>query len=292
MSKKYRYVILLFVLLIVAVTACAEPGKQEGKSDSIARGYAKPLVRESDIHPAVDVDYQAIQKIDNMILYPDIVKKSLKVAAGQCMRNKGYIYSEKYFIPENSSVRLSISPAPLSVETARKHGYFANSENERKENISFSGGEESAYYGAEESSENGCMVDALGAVFGDREIGLYYVTIINVILPYANASLDAKEIEVLNEEWHQCMVTQKNMDYLSPPLAALDADGRREKSQDIAIADAGCPEQVRYEERLTNNLNAYMTSFLNDNQALLERVAQAKKNAEANAPKLLDGSAS
>ena len=49
---------------------------------------------------------------------------------------------------------------------------------------------------------------------------------------------------------------------------------------------------MRFEERTEEILDAYMTTFLNDNQALLERVAQAKKNAEANAPKLLDGSAS
>ena len=110
------------------------------------------------------------------------------------------------------------------------------------------------------------------------------------MLPYVNAAITSDDAVAIDGEWSVCM-KDKGYDYSSPSKAIVSVVNKSE-AYEVAVADATCREQVRFEERTEELLDAYMTTFLNDNQALLERVAQAKKNAEANAPKILDGSAS
>lgn len=56
----------------------------------------------------------------------------------------------------------------------------------------------------------------------------------------------------------------------------------------MAVADASCCEKVGYEKTVKETLNKYLTSFLNDKEAVVQQLTEAKKTSEQNAPALLN----
>ena len=277
----------IFTVLCVAVmglSACSAPTVTPSLEDF------KIMQREA-VKKADNVDSQAVEKINDIIVTPELINNALQKAATQCMTSRGFQAQAQYYMPPSETVRDFVVPTQLSIQEARDNGYnTARSRVAReRENTNFMSPEEVQAY-QNPSSGDSCQKTAQVNVFGDADLTKLYFDVGKYILPYVNAAITSEDAQNLDKEWSECMAS-KGHNYPSPSAAIVDVVGKSE-AHEVAVADATCREQVRFEERTEEILDAYMTTFLNDNQALLERVAQAKKNAEANAPKLLDGSAS
>ena len=270
-----------------ALSACSVPnGVSQGSSPESFQ-----IAERESIHKADAVDSQAVEKVNDIVLPPEIVTKALQKSAGSCMVSRGHSLRDWYYMPRPESVRDIVVPVPLSVEAARDTGYISLRSirtGEREKEYAFSEAEARDYYGYENG--NSCQAEAWDKVFGDKDLSALYFQTGKYMLPYVNAAITSDDAVAIDGEWSVCM-KDKGYDYSSPSKAIVSVANKSE-AHEVAVADATCREQVRFEERTEELLDAYMTTFLNDNQALLERVAQVKKNAEANAPKILDGSAS
>ncbi|MDO5749683.1 MAG: hypothetical protein Q4P78_00570 [Rothia sp. (in: high G+C Gram-positive bacteria)] len=274
-------------VIVLALSACSAPS---GVSHD-ASPESFQIADMGSIHKADAVDHQAVEKVNDIVLPPELVTKALQKSAGSCMVSRGHVQRDWYYMPRSESVRDIVVPVPLSIEAARDTGYNSLKSmraGEREKEYAFSDAEAKDYYGYE--GGNSCQGQAWDKVFGDKELSALYFQTAKYMLPYVNAAITSEEAVAIDNEWSTCM-KDKGYDYSSPSKAIVSVANKPE-SQEVAIADATCRDQVRFEERTEEILDAYMTTFLNDNQALLERVAQAKKNAEANAPNILDGTAS
>ncbi|MDO5749681.1 MAG: hypothetical protein Q4P78_00560 [Rothia sp. (in: high G+C Gram-positive bacteria)] len=274
------------VALSVALVGCSAsvPSSTSSSSDG-------PVV------PATQVDDQAVLKVDKLVAFSDVERKAYNKAAQDCMVQHGHAPRENY--PELSlrSVRQLVIPRALSVEEARTYGYISSTEQKRGENgthsvreVELSEAEYKDFAAGSEGQDNSCQAQALTRVYGNEELWKNYMILDSYILPYVSAYLDSSSYSGINRQWSECMKS-KSYDYSSPGAAIRSATNAK-NTQELAIADTQCREGVKYEENLHEGLNAYMTTFLNENQGLMDQVAQAKKNAEANAPKILDGTVS
>ena len=68
---------------------------------------------------------------------------------------------------------------------------------------------------------------------------------------------------------------------------AYDAVHGKPAERQTAIDDATCREKINYEEKTEQILDTYMTTFLEKEQDLIERVTTSQKTAEENARKIL-----
>ena len=270
------------IALFFILSGCSQP------ADTVQQS-----VTPGSISAARDVDMHAVEKVDHLISSSEIVDKAYQKSVRECMVSRGYAVRDKYPGFEMRTVRQLVIPRALSVQEARTYGYISTKEQARREkgtrDIELSENEENALTQGIAGQEP-CRYSAMNSVYGSSDTWEPYISLDSYIQPYVNAYLNSEDYYSLNKEWSQCM-KGKSYDYPSPGAAIRSATNTK-NTQELAIADTQCRESVKYEENLQNGLNAYMTTFLNDNQALLERVAQAKKNAEANAPKILDGAAS
>ena len=268
--------IFLGVLMLI-VSSCSSVQQSKKSEQSYGDMYG--------IAPAEHVDSQAVEKMDHILLYPEVVAQALQKAARQCMVSQGFSPQDYYWMMPRFPIRSLVAPVPLTIENARAYGYenpHAGKNPISEESYSMSEQEADVYYGT-------CHQEALRKVFGTTELGEEYTDIAQQILPYVNSAADSEPAITLDQEWSLCMKDTHGVEYETPSMATHLTRNNQEQASQTALWDAECREKVKFEERTEEILDAYMTTFLNDHQPLLERIAQAKKNAEENAPKILDG---
>ena len=241
------------------------------------------------------VDPQAVQKVDQLTEYPEPLVQAWQKSLRDCMASKGYTPRPYYRMRRPNYVRNTLPPGPISVEQARERGYDAPKSQKTLEleaaerNSPMTEEEMRAYSGITfEGRPQSCQYLTEVKLFGDSELAQYLFGAEKFILPYTQNAGVSNDMGYIYTDWAQCMNTKYQLSFRTPDeifYQYRDSD----IPADLSIKDATCREQVNYEGRLNDLLNAYMTSFLEDNQALIERITQAKKNAEENAPKILDG---
>ena len=276
-----KRLVFLVCLLSLFSTACASAPKQTTPSQPKA------------IEMAQEVDSSAVNKVDNLILYPEIVKQAWQRSISRCMTEHGFPAREYYYMPYNESIRESVSPPPLSVEDVRQNRRYSLTTNTQvlEQNAHLSEQELQTLRGTNDPSESpSCMSTAMEEIFGSVELGNEYLTVNKRIFMYTSEIPGSSPMLETYKTWEQCMRDDYQMSYTSPGNILYQYRSG-DIPQDILIADASCREKVQFEEHLNHVMNGYMTTFLEQNQALMERVAQAKANAEHNASKILDGSA-
>ncbi|MDO5750559.1 MAG: hypothetical protein Q4P78_05080 [Rothia sp. (in: high G+C Gram-positive bacteria)] len=238
------------------------------------------------------VDHQAVQKVDELTDYPEALRLAWQKGLKDCMAKKGFTPQGEYYMPYNATVRSTLPPGELTIEEARQYGYSnpaAQAQKAKEQQSTITEEEIRALRGyGEENQNNSCEYIVSIKIFGDIDLADTLFTADKHLLPYAEAAGMSDELIHIYMDWAQCMKDKYQLPYKAPDEIFYTYRAA-EIPANIPVADATCREQVNYEDRVMELLNAYMTSFLEDNQALIERITQAKKNAEENAPKILDG---
>lgn len=188
---------------------------------------------------------------------------------------------------ETFPVRSLLSPQPLSVEYARNSGYPSPTPPSRyaslEGSINLTEQEVKAYYG--DNGKGGCREEAELKLYGSGTLAETQDEVTKKLLPYIRASVSNGAYSSLDDEWAHCMA-ERGYTYSSSDIA-YDAVRGKPTEQQTAIDDATCRERINYEEKTEQVLDAYMTTFLEKEQGLIEQVTTAKKTAEENARKIL-----
>ena len=242
---------------------------------------------QQNISAATNVDTQATEKVDSMISTSDNVERAYQHLASECMVSKGYPDRKTYYMVETFPVRSLLSPQPLSVEYARNSGYPSPAPPSRyaslEGSINMTEQEGKAYYG--DNGKGGCREEAELKLYGSGTLAGTREEITKKLLPYIRASVSNGAYLSLDEEWARCMA-ERGYTYSSSDIAYEAVRGTPTEQQ-TAIDDATCREKNNYEEKTGQVLDAYMITFLEKEQGLIEQVTTAKKTAEENARKIL-----
>lgn len=251
---------------------------------------------ENGIVPATQPDSQAIEKINTLFSMTPAAQQAKEVAVAQCLKSQGYTW-DLQSVSESYDIRSDFSPRPLSVEEAQERGYQTLSTNSEQNQPDIDDATWAAYMGNPENggisvdgipgtiAADGCLAQSYKAVFGSAEAGVLFESgIQNLPLPYIGAAqMDSKQ-EELNQRWSACMKDHYGIEIQTPDLASVDTSM---DSHQLAMYDAQCRQEVNYEEVTTEILNAYLTTFLTDNEGIIDQLTQAKQTAEKNAPEIL-----
>ena len=240
-----------------------------------------------NISAATAIDKQATEKVNSMISVSDSVERAYQRLASECMVSKGYPDRKTYYMLETYPVRSMLSPQPLSVEYARNSGYPSPTPPSRyaslEGSINMTEQEGKAYYG--DNGKGGCREEAELKLYGSETLAGTREEVTKKLLPYIRASVSNRAYSSLDEEWARCMA-ERGYTYSSSDIA-YDAVRGTPTEQQTAIDDATCREKINFEEKTGQVLDAYMTTFLEKEQGLIEQVTTAKKTAEENARKTL-----
>lgn len=201
--------------------------------------------------------------------------------------------------PAQYDVRSLFQPAELTLEQARANGYKSATSLRTEQNAgNLSPEEQEAFSGSVESQgitadgvpgevkEDSCVADAYKKLYGSVESGvLFEGGVQNLPLPYVNTAKSDAAMDDVDKKWSQCMQDEHQLSFPNPDNTNISEESG---SLDVAVADASCREKVGYEKTVKETLNKYLTSFLNDKEAVVQQLTEAKKTAEQNAPALLN----
>lgn len=217
-------------------------------------------------------------------------------AVVQCIQAKGLTWQER---PASQAfdIRSQMSPEPLSVEDAQQYGYQKPGPNLEQDSPPIDDAALAAYRGNPENGSvtvdgvpggiaaDGCLAQSYKEVFGSAETGVLFESgILNLPLPYINAAQADDRLVELDKKWATCMKDQHGVEIATPDLAMNDTSM---DSHQLAIYDAQCRQEVNYEKVTQEVLNAYLTTFLADQEGVIDQLTQAKQTAEKNAPAIL-----
>jgi hypothetical protein len=179
---------------------------------------------------------------------------------------------------------------PLTVADARARGYeerySAATTALEEQSRTMSEAEMQALYGTE--GKGGCMQEAARAVFGSEES---YETIrkVNVTaIHYLNNDAIFKDLGPATEKWAQCMKERFGGGYTTPVMAREQYRQNNQDTHELAINDATCREATGLDAEQRKIAIAYLSSFLEKEQGLIEQVTTSQKTAEENAQKILN----
>lgn len=257
---------------------------------------APDTTSETEIKPAAQIDHQAIEKVNTLFNMTPAAQQAKEAAVAQCIQGKGLTWPIQPANPD-FDIRSQMSPKPLSVEEAQQYGYQTPNSNPEQDASPVEDAAWNAYMGNPENGRvavdgvsggiatDGCLAQSYKEVFGSAEAGvLFEGGILNLPLPYINAAQADKRITELDKQWATCMKNEHSVEIATPDLAAIDTSM---DSHQLAVYDAQCRQEVKYEETTREVLNAYLTTFLADQQGVIDQLTQAKQTAEKNAPVIL-----
>ena len=178
---------------------------------------------------------------------------------------------------------------PLTVADARTRGYkerysLVTAELE-EQSRTMSEAEMQALNGTE--GKGGCQQEATRAVFGSEESRAIIKKVNVTAVRYLNNDAIFKDLEPAAEKWAQCMKERFGGDYTSPDMAREQYRQNNQDTHELAINDATCREATGLDAEQRKMAIAYLSSFLEKEQGLIEQVTTAKKTAEENARKIL-----
>lgn len=270
------------------VTACGSAGTETAEN-----------TEPQTIVAATTIDGQASEKVNTLFSISATAHQAQQVAVANCISEKGGTWQRATTTQEQYDIRQQFPLQSLTVEQARQHGYQAPSPVDEAQP---GGGDDAtmALYSGDPANgsvtvdgipgaiaADGCLAQSYEEVFGSAEAGvLFEGGIGNLPLPYLNAALEDKQYDALLEEWHTCMKDTYDIDIATPDLASVDTSM---DSTTLAVYDATCRENIGFENTVENLLDAYLTTFLSEQDAVIDQLTSAKETAEQNAPAILGG---
>lgn len=282
--------ILVAVLVSASLVGCGVSNETDSTAGS------KSSV---EIKAASSPDSQAIEKVNTLFSMAPAAQQAKEVATAQCLQEQNLTWPQRP-ASQSFSIRSQLSPSPLSPEDAHQYGYQKPATNIEQNLPAIDDASWAAYMGNPENggisvegvpgaiAADGCLAQSYKAVFGSAEAGVLFESgILNLPLPYVNAVKEDERYSDLIGLWRTCMKDQHGVEIDNPDLATIDTSM---DSHQLAIYDAQCRQQVNFEEVTTDILNAYLTTFLADNEGVIDQLTQAKQTAEKNAPEILGNS--
>ena len=271
-------------LLLLSLTACS------------AQESSQEETQEVQIKAADQVDSQAIEKVNTLFTLSPTAQQAQEAALAQCMTARGQTWvSSSAKLPYD--VRSQLDPSPLSLAQAQAEGYSSHNYSQTQSLPNLTEEAMLIYMGDPSQGSisvegvpgsiaaNGCLAESYTRVFGSAESGVFFESgILNLTLPYVNAVIHDSRSQELDQAWSACMKEEEGIEIASPALATIDTSLGPHQ---MAVADAQCREQVNYEEKTREILNSYLTTFLAENEGLIDQLTEAKKTAEQNAPEIL-----
>lgn len=270
---------LLPLTLLLSSCASGQPSADSSASANAEKAYSA----------STSPDSQAIEKVENLASLSDNVVRAYQRSLSQCMAERGF---PNYKVPAGETeipLLLSVGFEPLTVADARARGYEERSSlvtaELEEQSRTMSDAEKQALDGTE--GKGGCRQEATRAVFGSEEsratIKKVYVTAVH----YLNNDAIFKDLGPATEKWAQCMKERFGGDYTTPDMARLQYRQNNQDTHELAINDATCREATGLDAEQRKMAIAYLSSFLEKEQGLIEQVTTIKKTAEENARKIL-----
>ena len=277
---------LLPLTLMLSSCASGQPSADSSASANTEKAYSASTAPQSTSASAT-VDTQAAEKVNALISISDNVERAYQRLASECMVSKGYPDRKTYYMVETFPVRDLLSPLPLSVEYANKSGYPSPVPPSRyaslEDTVKLTEQETHAYYG--DNGKGGCKEEAELKLYGSGTLAGTREAVTEKLLSYVRASVIDGAYSSLDGEWERCMA-ERGYTYSTSDIA-YDAVHGKPAERQTAIDDATCREKINYEEKTEQILDTYMTTFLEKEQDLIERVTTSQKTAEENARKIL-----
>ncbi|MFW0178460.1 hypothetical protein [Rothia sp. P7208] len=272
---------------LIALSACSSSTHDDDAKNSASQ------VAPADIKPAQNPDPQAMEKINQLFSVTETMHKAQQKALIQCVAQHGAHIVE---VPLSTYNVQKETFSPLSLEHARQHGYTSE-DRDIEESISQQDSPNAQEFimgnpmngsvsvegigGA--IAKDGCLAQSYQEVFGTPEAGVIFVGGPHAIVePYRQAIWKDPQVKTIEQEWSQCMKEDFHQDVPNTFEAR-----KHDSSVESAVQDAQCREKTGYDQKMATLSNAYYTTLLNDKPALIENIAQAKKTAEENAPKII-----
>lgn len=281
-KSKFSVLILLFVS--VSLAGCSDSNLE---SSSGADSESTTISFE-DIEPASNPDEYAVEKVNQLFNISTNTRALLEEEIFQCMSDKGLAYEKKIIVSSDYNVRDYMLPKPLTLENARSNGY--SSESLYLEQNQLPADTSSSMFEALNGTENGdvisvagvsgkirsdgCLAKAYTEVYGSPEAGvLIEAGGSSLPIPYLNAAhLDQSLIE-LDDRWSQCMEKDFSLNFENPDFTNISPESG---TIEVAVADATCRETVEYEKNVHQTMNAYLTTFLQDNENIIAEINDIK----------------
>jgi len=123
--------------------------------------------------------------------------------------------------------------------------------------------------------------------FGSEESRAIIKKVNVTAVHYLNNDAIFKDLGPATEKWAQCMKERFGGDYTSPDMAREQYRQNNQDTHELAINDATCREATGLDAEQRKMAIAYLSSFLEKEQGLIEQVTTIKKTAEENARKIL-----
>lgn len=279
--------ILSIGIISLSLVGCSSSSSSETAPDTA-----------TEIKAATQVDPQAIEKVNTLFNMSPAAQQAKEKAIAQCLQQKGLTWQERP-AKEAYSIRSQLFPQPLSVEDAQQYGYEKPGPNLEQDSPPIDDAVMEAYMGNPENgrvavegvsgaiASDGCLAQSYKAVFGSAEAGVLFESgISNLPLPYIGEVQSDPKVLELDKQWATCMKDRHDIEIANPDLASVNTSMDSKK---LAVYDAQCRQEVKYEEGTVEVLNAYLTTFLADEEGVIDQLTQAKQTAEKNAPAILGG---
>lgn len=270
---------LLPLTLVLSSCASGQPSADSSASANAEKAYSA----------SKSPDSQAIEKVENLASLSDNVARAYQRSLSQCMTERGFPHHKAPAGEAETPLLLQADLEPLTVADARARGYeerysLATTALE-EQSRTMSDAEMQALNGTE--GKGGCQQEATRAVFGSEEsratIRKVYITAVH----YLNNDAIFKDLGPATEKWAQCMKERFGGDYTTPVMAREQYRQNNQDTHELAINDATCREATGLDAEQRKIAIAYLSSFLEKEQGLIEQVTTIKKTAEENARKIL-----
>ncbi|MFW0184022.1 hypothetical protein ACN083_00685 [Rothia sp. CCM 9418] len=272
------------VIPLLALAGCSGEAQEQSHSSQVV---------PANIKPAQNPDPQAMEKINQLFSVTETMHKAQQKALIQCVAQHGAHIVE---VPLSTYSVQKETFSPLSLEHARQYGYgngdavieksiVQQDDPQAQEFIMGNpmNGSVSVEGIGGAIAKDGCLAQSYQEVFGTPEAGVIFVGGPQAIVePYSQAIWKDPQVKTIEQEWSQCMKEDFHQDVPNTIEAR-----KHDSSVESAVQDAQCREKTGYDQKMATLSNAYYTTLLNDKPALIENIAQAKKTAEENAPKII-----
>lgn len=292
MNRRDVFYIPGIAALLLLASGCAVSPADAGSNNG--PGY---------VEAAASPDPQALTKADEFLANNGPAEQARQIAIRDCMAKAGFPWEET--APRQMKVQDLIPLKPLSLEQARSVGYANPQQNQSQEaqkaqtpaaTEAFSGPAGApkvsvTVLGMKPSvSSKGCLADSYKQVYGSIENGMMATGVTaNAVLPAVNAAIADASVADANKKWSECMSAAGYPNLETPDRAWDNARQNPQNAAAIAVADAKCREGVSYEAVRKTALNKYLTTFLTRNETLITEIQGIRKQAAANAQKILSG---
>lgn len=252
----------------------------------------------ADMQPARTAKTEHLDQLSQWIFPSEDIEKVRDAFNKRCVAERGGKY-----IPHNERMTLDrVLGTGLTLEEAQKHGY--DSVRQLAPTVAIDAKSQAAFFGGTDKDKgtveaklldyssgkvaaDGCMAEGLQYIYGSVENGLKAAIIAPSFAQSIRDELLAdKDYIDLQKKWSECMANIGYENYPNTTYAEHSVDPNQpEATQELAVGDAQCREDVNFDGRTKEIANRYFetvyTRVKNVGKELEKIHETAQRNLEA-----------